>query len=68
MRHAFYADGGGFLLQLPNEDWPPFPVDAKQLHYLVSNGFVDYPEMREEDVAGIDGLSRYGSRPFYEKT
>ena len=59
IRHAFFADGGGFLLQLPDPDWKPFPIDAKQLHYLVTHDYVDYPEMREQDVGGIDGLSRF---------
>ena len=44
MRHAFFADMGGFLLQAPDSPaFPAFPVDSRQLAYLVKNGHVDYP-------------------------
>ena len=33
MAHAFLADMGGFVLHA--RDWVPFPLDAKQVHYLV---------------------------------
>lgn len=42
MRHAFLADMGGFVLHA--SDWVEFPLDAKQLHYLVTHGFVSYSE------------------------
>lgn len=36
--HAFLADMGGFVVQSP--EWPAFPVDAKQVHYLVKKGYI----------------------------
>ena len=41
LTHAFFADMGGFILTTPG--WKPFPIDAKQLHYLVTKGHVPYP-------------------------
>jgi hypothetical protein len=41
MRHAFLADMGGLVLQSP--DFSPFPVDSKQLLYLIQKKYVSYP-------------------------
>ena len=38
MRHGFYANMGGYILQPRNSQ--PFPVNAKQLKYLVCNGYI----------------------------
>ena len=57
--HAFYADMGGIMLQ--TKDWLPFPVDAKQLHYLVTEGYVKFPEYDRaliKDKNKIDVLLR----------
>ena len=71
MRHAFFADMGGFALELPPLETPPslppahhpgpmiFPLDAKQLLYLVENQYVDLPATEEEDIAESDRLARY---------
>jgi len=48
MRHGFYANMGGFILQ--PQDSPPFPVNAKQLHYLVVRGYIPYPTITETEV------------------
>ena len=59
MRHGFYADMGGFHLQSP--DWKSFPIDAKQLHYLVVRGHVQYPNIRDshiQDKNKLDGMLR----------
>ena len=40
MTHAFLADMGGFVLHAP--DFVPFPLNAKQVHFLVTNGYVPY--------------------------
>ncbi|APA12660.1 hypothetical protein sscle_09g074300 [Sclerotinia sclerotiorum 1980 UF-70] len=48
MRHAFYADSGGFLLQTP--DFKVIPIDAKQLLYLITNRYVEYPQIRIQDI------------------
>ena len=60
MRHAFFADMGGIILQAP--DFPPFPIDCQQLIYLVRKGYLDYP--KEIDAQTIwdknkaDGFAR----------
>ena len=40
MTHAFFADMGGFILH--TKDWIPFPLDARQVHYLVAEGYIPY--------------------------
>jgi hypothetical protein len=57
--HAFYADMGGILLQVPG--YPEFPIDAEQLYYLVDNKYINFPEIHEEDIEDRnkpDGLAR----------
>jgi hypothetical protein len=59
MTHAFYADMGGFVLQ--TRDWVPFPIDAKQLHYLVVGKYVKLPTIARHEIADrnkVDGLLR----------
>lgn len=48
MRHAFFADMGGFLL-VPR-DSKPFRITAKSLHYLVTKDYLRYPEVRTEEL------------------
>ncbi|KAL9101280.1 MAG: hypothetical protein Q9163_003452 [Psora crenata] len=48
MRHGFYASMGGFMLQ--PRDSKPFPVNSKQLHYLVTRGYIPYPSITEAEV------------------
>jgi hypothetical protein len=60
--HGFFADMGGFILESP--DCEPFPVNAEQLHYLVSHGYVDFPRLRKLDIkvmSKTDGLSKSGT-------
>ena len=59
MRHAFFADMGGFLLQAP--DFPPFPVDGQQLLYLIEKNYISYPDVDSEtiwDKNKADGFAR----------
>ncbi|OCK82516.1 hypothetical protein K432DRAFT_348859 [Lepidopterella palustris CBS 459.81] len=59
LNHAFFADMGGFVLY--TRDWVPFPVNAKQLHYLVTKGYVKYPNIDKGvilDKNKMDGLVR----------
>ncbi|KAI9766852.1 MAG: hypothetical protein M1839_004757 [Geoglossum umbratile] len=59
MRHGFLADMGGFILQTPN--FPAFPVDAVQLHYLVEKKYIPFPDISVEmirDKSKADGLAR----------
>ena len=51
---------GGFLLRAVDYD-DPFPVDAEQLYFLVSEGYVDCPTIDEADIDDKnkrDGLAR----------
>ncbi|KAL2157859.1 hypothetical protein VTH06DRAFT_4912 [Thermothelomyces fergusii] len=57
--HGFFADMGGFTLVSP--DYPPFPVNAEQLHYLVKHGHVDFPDITKDDIKAMsktDSLSK----------
>ncbi|KAJ5773851.1 hypothetical protein N7457_008747 [Penicillium paradoxum] len=57
--HAFYADMGGFVLKA--KDSVPFPINAKQLHYLVVKGYVELPRVDEkviDDKNKVDGMLR----------
>jgi len=49
MRHAFFADMGGFLLVPP--DTPPFPVTGKQIHWLVVHNYLPFPGTTSADLA-----------------
>jgi len=52
---------GGFVLDSP--DYPRFPVNAEQLHYLVKHGYVDFPDITKADIKDLsktDSLSKYG--------
>jgi len=48
MRMAFFADMGGFVLEPTGSD--PFPLNAKQLHWLITNKHLEYPEARVEEI------------------
>lgn len=48
MKHAFYADSGGFFLHTP--DFKPIPIDAKQLLYLINHKYIKYPTITEQDI------------------
>ena len=43
LTHSFYADMGGIHLSLP--DWKSFPVNSRQLHYLITRHYVAYPRI-----------------------
>ena len=62
MEHAFFADMGGFLLTGPGIT-AAFPVDAKQLLFLVEKGYVEYPRISKDDIEDknkSDNMARYG--------
>ena len=59
MRHAFFADMGGLLLDCP--DFTPFPIDGHQLVYLVEKDHLKYPDVKERviwDKNKADGFAR----------
>jgi len=47
-RHGFYANMGGFHIQLPTGS--SFPINAKQLLYLIKEGYTPYPSITEKEV------------------
>jgi hypothetical protein len=59
LTHAFFADMGGFMLDPP--DYPPFPINAYQIHYLVEHEFMEFPRINREtlwDKNKADGFVR----------
>lgn len=59
LRHAFFADMGGIMVESP--DYVPFPIDAHQLHYLITNNFMKCPSIEKEDIWDknkADGFAR----------
>ena len=46
--HGFYADSGGFRLKTFDHD--PFPVTAKQIHYLVKEKYIRVPDISEKEI------------------
>lgn len=48
MRHAFFADMGGFHIDCP--DLRPFPVDGHQIAYLIENNHLEYPEIQPKAI------------------
>jgi len=67
LKHAFFADMGGIHLELPNHypELKSFPINAKQLHFMVANEYIPFPSQITEAVIDdknkYDGLSRYVS-------
>ncbi|KAF2740048.1 hypothetical protein EJ04DRAFT_604772 [Polyplosphaeria fusca] len=60
IQHAFFAEMGGFVLKTP--DWKEFPVNAKQLLWLIQRGHVPYipPTVSShiDDKNKVDGFMR----------
>ncbi len=59
IRHAFYANMGGFVLQ--PRDSTPFPINSKQLQYLIQRGYTDLPTMTEKEIwdkSKADGFAK----------
>ena len=48
MVHAFYADSGGFVFG--SRDSPPFPVTARQLHFLIKTKVIEAPMITKEEI------------------
>ena len=60
MKQAYHADMGGYHLETPG--YPTFPLTARQLAFLISKGYVDFPSEDETDIDDRnkrDGLARY---------
>lgn len=59
MKHAYFADMGGFVLR--TKDDVTFPIDAKQLLYLITEGHLDLPKLDKRMIADrnkVDGALR----------
>ena len=48
LRHGFFADTGGILLQPKNST--PFLVNSRQLTYLVEHQYMEYPDITAEEI------------------
>ncbi|KAF2807424.1 uncharacterized protein BDZ99DRAFT_510297 [Mytilinidion resinicola] len=48
LEHAWYADSGGFELQ-PLEG-EPLPITARQVWYLLENGFISLPSISKKEI------------------
>ncbi|PWY69056.1 hypothetical protein BO70DRAFT_365878 [Aspergillus heteromorphus CBS 117.55] len=48
LKHAFYANSGGFLLR--STDYPPFPVTATSIHYLLETEHIDCPTITADEI------------------
>ena len=48
LRHGFFADMGGILLQPRNST--PFLVNSRQLTYLVEHQYMEYPDITAEEI------------------
>ena len=48
MTHSFYANMGGFILH--TQDAGSFPVNSAQLHHLVKEGHVAYPNIDKNGI------------------
>ena len=59
LRHSFFLDMGGLHLRCP--DHPPFPINSRQLHYLIMKKYVAYPSIDESQIRDrnkVDGVLR----------
>lgn len=54
---------GGFVLKAKQGNKEiTFPVNAKQLFYLINKGYLEYPQLRKEEIQDknkADGLARF---------
>ena len=49
LRHSFYANMGGFVLQ--PRDSTPFPIHGIHIVYLVKEGYLALPEITEDEIS-----------------
>jgi len=58
--HGFFANAGGFILH--TEDAPPFPINANQICYLVSKGYIRAPSVTSQEIWGRSKRDRFAKR------
>lgn len=59
LRHSFFVDMGGLHLRCPGHS--SFPINSRQLHFLITNGYVTYPSIEENQIRDrnkVDGTLR----------
>lgn len=59
LRHAFYANMGGFVLQ--PRDNTRFPINSRHLQYLIAAGYIDIPTITEKEIwdkSKADGFAK----------
>ena len=66
LKHAFFANMGGFLLQAKDSAsiddkqesiaWKTFPLNAEQLFYLIEHGYVEYPTISKRLIKEKDKM------------
>lgn len=49
IRQGYFADMGALHLSAP--DMPSFPINAKQLHFLVKHGYVEFPTIDRAKIS-----------------
>ncbi|KAK3345851.1 hypothetical protein B0T25DRAFT_265036 [Lasiosphaeria hispida] len=62
MRHGFYANMGGFMLHA--RDSTPFPINAKQVLWLVKHEHLTFPTLSERDIedkSKADGFAKFAT-------
>ena len=48
LKYGFYANMGGIIIEA--KDCKPFPITARQVHYLVSQKLMPFPEISMEEI------------------
>ena len=59
LRHSFFVDMGGMHLRC--RDHSPFPINSRQLHYMIMKEYVAYPSIDESQIRDrnkVDGTLR----------
>ncbi|KAH8667716.1 hypothetical protein BGZ61DRAFT_364844 [Ilyonectria robusta] len=58
MAHSFFADSGGFLLRCPH--YPPFPIQARGIMYLVSQNHIPVPKVTRREILDRSKTNKLG--------
>ncbi|KAK2877848.1 hypothetical protein FQN49_001141 [Arthroderma sp. PD_2] len=58
LTHAFYANMGGFVFQ--PYGWKLFPINSKELHYLVTRGYLEFPKVTRREIKDRNKSSGLG--------
>ena len=59
LRHSFFIDMGCLHLRCPDQS--PFPINSRQLHYVMTKEYVAYPSIEENQIRDknkVDGTLR----------